>query len=222
MRESNEIQLEEAEFFRALAPETLDRIRPRLLPTNFTRQKTLYFAGATADYLWVLRSGEVRLYKSSADGRLATLETLSPGGAFGVIGALEEDLYTASAEAVTNGSAWRLPRSFALSLLESEPQLAIEVLKIVSSRLYRAHERMRSFAHDPAPARLAAALLEAAVEGEARVTRRALAEATGTTVETAIRVLRRFEKEGLIRGAVGRVELLDIETLDNMSGGKQS
>jgi CRP-like cAMP-binding protein len=49
------------------------------------------------------------------------------------------------------------------------------------------------------------------------VTRRALAEAAGTTVETAIRVLRRFEREGLVRGEVGRVHLLDERALRKMA-----
>ena len=105
-----------------------------------------------------------------------------------------------------------------ISLLRDEPQIAVEVLRIVSGRLHQAHERMRAFAHDLAPARLASALLDAARQGEARVTRRALAETAGTTVETAIRVLRRFEADGLIRSSVGHVIVLNPEGLSRMSG----
>jgi CRP-like cAMP-binding protein len=54
------------------------------------------------------------------------------------------------------------------------------------------------------------ALLRAAdAAGDAHVTRRALAEAAGTSVETAIRVLRRFEREGLVRGRVGCIHVVD-------------
>ncbi len=218
MPEAPVIQLEKAEFFRALTRERLDRVRPLLVMKQFERQKVLFFAGKPADFLWVVRTGEVRLYKSSADGRLATLETLHPGEVFGAISALDQDQYPASAEAMTDGSAWCLPRNIVFTLLRDEPQIAVEVLRIVSGRLHQAHERMRSFAHDPAPARLASALLDASRGGEARVTRRALAETAGTTVETAIRVLRRFEREGLIRGSVGRVEVLNAEELRRMSG----
>jgi CRP/FNR family transcriptional regulator len=213
-----EFQLEAAEFFRALTPERLENVRPLLLTKRFERQKVLFFAGEPAEYLWVVQIGKVRLYKSSVDGRLATLETLYSGEAFGAISALGQDQYPASAEAITDGVAWCLPRKVVFRLLSDEPLLAVEVLRIVSGRLHEAHERLRAFAHDPAPARLASALLDAAREGEARVTRRALAETAGTTVETAIRVLRRFEREGLIRGAVGRVLVLNPEELRRMSG----
>ena len=55
-------------------------------------------------------------------------------------------------------------------------------------------------------------------EGQARVTRRALAEASGTTVETAIRVLRRFEREGLIAGKIGVVRIVDEGALLRVAG----
>jgi CRP-like cAMP-binding protein len=45
------------------------------------------------------------------------------------------------------------------------------------------------------------------------VTRRDLAEAAGTTVETAIRVLRSFERDEIVRGEVGRVIVLDAAAL---------
>jgi CRP/FNR family transcriptional regulator len=50
------------------------------------------------------------------------------------------------------------------------------------------------------------------------VTRRQLAEAAGTTVETAIRVLRRLEREGLVRSESGRIEVLDAGALQRLAG----
>jgi len=216
-----EVQLEAAEFFGALTQERLEGVRSLLITTAFEQQKVLFFEEKPADYLWVVQTGKVRLYKSSADGRLTTLETLYSGEAFGAISALGHDQYQASAEAMADGSAWCLPRNTVLALLRDEPQLAVEMLRIISGRLHQAHERMRAFAHDAAPNRLASALLDATRNGEARVTRRVLAEAAGTTVETAIRVLRRFEREGLIRGAVGNITVLNAEELRNMSGSKK-
>jgi CRP-like cAMP-binding protein len=210
--------LREVELFRILPQERLQRLRPRLRERSFERQQVLYFEGSPADRLWIVRTGEVRLYKSSSNGQLTTLDVLGRGEAFGVLSALESDVYPSSAEAVTAGSAWCLPRDSFLRLLEEEPQLNAEILRILSRRLRDAHDRLRSFAHDPAPARLAIALLRAAApEGEARVTRRALAEEAGTTVETAIRVLRRFEKEGIVEGSVGCIRVVDEDRLREVS-----
>jgi CRP/FNR family transcriptional regulator len=212
------VPLESAELFRALRPEVFARIRALLRERRFARQETLFREGGAASDLWVLERGAVRLCKISAGGAITTLETLGPGQVFGAISALDEATYPADAEAVSDGTARCLPRAAFVRLLGEDPGVGLEVLRIVSRRLREAQERMRAFAHDPAPARLADALLRTVRAGEARITRRALAEAAGTTVETAIRVLRRFEREGLIHGAVGRIDVRDELALRRIAG----
>ena len=214
-----EIELEQAEFFRVVRPERLTQIRHLVLEKPFQRQKVIYFEGRPAEYLWVVRTGGVRLYKSSGSGRITTLEVLAPGQMFGAISSLDQDRYTAGAESITDGTAWCLPRRSMLQLVAEEPRLAADILAVTSRRLREAHEQLRSFASDPAPTRLARALLHAVHEGEARVTRRALAEASGSAVETAIRILRRFERDGLIAGEVGLVRVVDKDALHRIADG---
>jgi CRP/FNR family transcriptional regulator len=149
---------------------------------------------------------------------LTTLETLGPGEIFGALSALDGHRYPASAESLVDVVAWTLARSTFVRLLAEEPRLGAEILGIVSRRLHAAHERIRALAHDSAPTRLARELLRAARDGEVRITRRALAEAADTTVETAIRVLRRFHRDGIIRGAVGRVSVIDASALRRIAG----
>lgn len=208
-----QVPLEAAEFFRRLAPEALARLRPVLRERRLPRQHTVFREGQPAEFLWVLRSGQVRIGKTSPNGRVTTLEVVGAGEMFGALDALSSEVYPATAEAVVDSVAWCVPRRVVAGLVVERPELGLEILGVVSKRLRDAHERLRSFAHDPVPTRLARALLDAARAGDARVTRRALAEAAGTTVETAIRVLRRFEREGLIRGEVGIVHLVDAEAL---------
>jgi CRP-like cAMP-binding protein len=218
---SKEVQLKlrEAEFFRALTPEHLEKVQAQLRERSFERAKVLYFVGAPADYLWCVKSGEVRLYKSSSTGRITSLEILGPGEVFGAVSALDQDEYPVSAEGVTAGTVWCLPRAHFLRLLNEEPGLNRELLEIITRRLRGAHERVRSFAHDPAPSRLAQALLRVNRGGVAAVTRKDLAEAAGTTVETAIRVLRTFERDGVVQGSVGKVRLIDQPALEHIAYG---
>jgi CRP/FNR family transcriptional regulator len=205
-----EVTLESAEFFRRLSREGLERLRTVLRERRLPRQRTVFREGQPAEFLWVLRRGQVRLGKTSPNGRVITLEVVGAGEMFG---ALPAEVYPATAEAVIDSVAWCVPRRVVAGLVAERPELGLEILGVVSKRLREAHERLRSFAHDPVPTRLARALLDAADGGDARVTRRALAEAAGTTVETAIRVLRRFEREGLIRGEVGLLHVVDAGAL---------
>jgi CRP/FNR family transcriptional regulator len=213
-----EVELERAELFRRLPPEALARLRPEVRARQLPRGRVAFHEGQPAEFLWVLRRGEVRLVKSSPNGRVTTLELLRAGEIFGALDPAGAALYPATAEAVTDAAAWCIPRRTVARLLLERPELALEILAVVAARLRAAHERLRSFAHDPVPARLARALLAASRDGEARITRRALAEVSGTTVETAIRVLRRFEREGWIRGEVGLVHVIDAPALRGTAG----
>jgi CRP/FNR family transcriptional regulator len=213
-----EVELERAELFRRLPPEALARLRAEVRARQLPRRRVAFREGQPAEFLWVLRRGEVRLYKTSPDGRITTLDRIGAGEMFGALDAVGAESYPTTAEAVTDSAAWCVPRRTVARLVLERPELALEILAVVSKRLRSAHERLLSFAHDPVPTRLARALLAASTEGEARITRRALAEASGTTVETAIRVLRRFEREGWIRGEVGLVHVIDAAALRRAAG----
>ncbi len=207
-------------FFRSLTAEQQSRLASRTTRKRLAPHQVVFLEGQPAEHAWVCTRGRIRLYKSSAEGRITTLEVLEAGEVFGAISALHDPDYPVSAEAVTDAEVCGLPKAMILRLIEENPALALEILEIVSHRLRAAHERVRAFATDPAPARLAQALLRAAPEGEAQVTRRDLAEASATTVETAIRVLRRFERAELVRGAVGSIRVLDRGRLERIAAGE--
>ena len=210
--------LRDLEVLGSLGPEQLLELRPKLVECEIERGRVIYFVGDPADHLfWVFR-GAVRLYKSSLEGRIVTLEVLGPGEVFGAISALDQDAYPASAEGVSDGAALCLPRAYFLQLLNNDPRIARAILEVITRRLHSAQERVRSFAQDPAPTRLAQALLRLARDGKADVTRRDLAENAGTTVETAIRVLRGFQRDGIVHGSVGHIEIRDVPKLEYIAG----
>jgi hypothetical protein len=165
------------------------------------RQRVLFFEGEAAESLWVLRRGQVRLYKASANGRVTTLETLGPGRIFGAISALDEETYPASAEGVTAGLAWCLPRGVLLRLLAEHPRTGQCSHRI--GPLHGAPTTARSA--DPGAARLRALLT--ATRDEASHAPR-LAEASAPPSGPPSRA-RRFEREDCCAASqpVARVDL---------------
>ena len=160
-----EVALEEAEFFRRLPREALERLRPVLRERKLPRQHTVFREGQPAEFLWVLRKGQVRIGKTSPNGRVTTLEVVGAGEMFGALDAVGMEAYPARAEAVVDSVAWCVGRRVVAGLVLERPELGLEILGVVSKRLREAHERLRSFAHDPVPTRLARALLDAAHAG---------------------------------------------------------
>jgi len=211
-------KMSEAEFFRSLRPESLEWVRGVVHPRKLYPRRRLFSEGESADHLWVVQAGRLRLLKSDAKGKVTTLESLGPGEMFGMWSPDPAELYAATAEAMTDGSVWRLSKAVVTKLIDQEPGLGAEMVRVIPGRLRDAHERLHSFAYEAVPARLARAVLRAAEGSEANVTRRILAESCGTTVETTIRVLRRFEKEGLVVGTVGSIRVLDPKGLAEIAG----
>ena len=100
---------------------------------------------------------------------------------------------------------------------------------MIGRRLRAAHDSVKSLAFDPVEARLAATLLRLAEREGLRdrhritlpfhLTRQSLADMTGTTVETAIRIVSRWLKDGLLLDEGGRLVLTDVEGLRALAKG---
>jgi CRP/FNR family transcriptional regulator len=215
------IPLEETPLFKLLGPERLAQIGPHVRRCAFDAREFLYHEDQPARVLWSVRSGEVRTLKGSANGRVTTLESLYPGDLFGLAAMSDGAHYSETAQGVAAGELWKVPRSAVASLLDADPELSRGLLAIVAGRLKRAHERLFSFAQARVPERLARAVLESAEDGEVQKTRQLLGESAGTTVETAIRVLRRFERAGWIEGGIGRIHVVDAEALERVASGEE-
>ena len=155
---------------------------------------------------------------------------LGPGDPFGGIGVMERRTSPAAAQATEPSVIVRIPREPVVALAERYPSIIKEMALMVGRRLRDAHDSVRSLAVDPVEARLAATLLRLAREGRKakqgvelplHPTRQSLADMAGTTVETTIRVVSRWLKEGLVEDDGTRFVLRDVERSRALPGGRE-
>ena len=138
---------------------------------------------------------------------------------FGEIALLDGGERSADATAATNCTLLVFERRDFVALLEHNWPLAEAVLKLVCGRLRRSDERMADLAFFDLPGRLAKTLIARARPapggGPSRVsdTQGVLAGLIGGSRENVNRYLRRWEKEGLIAIAEGRITLIDPQGL---------
>jgi CRP/FNR family transcriptional regulator len=159
------------------------------------------------------------------------LDLLGPGEVFGGVAVIEKRPYPAAAQATEPTVVLKIPADPMIALAERHPALIKEMALMLGRRLRAAHDSVKSLAVDPVEARLAAALLRlaereatAGKEGVAlsfHLTRQSLADMTGTTVETAIRVVSRWLKDGLVRDEGGRLLLADQAALHELARGEE-
>ena len=213
-----EVPFEQTTLSRLLGAR-IETLRPALRIARFEAGQTLYCEGTPSDCLFAVKSGEIRTLKSHPSGRSIELERCTAGDLFGLSALLGAPRHAETAQGITSGEIWRLPRRALQALLDQDPAIARALLRIVAERLQHAHDRLCSFMGDAVPARLARVLLGAPPGERIQTTRRALGESAGTTVETAIRVLRRFEREGWIEAGVGWMTVRDRAALEEVASG---
>jgi len=190
----------------------------------------VFMEGDAADWLWLVRSGRIKIVRHSRAGRDVVLELLGPGEVFGGVAVIERRPYPAAAQATELSLVVKLPAAAIVTLAEGHPSVIREMALMMGRRLRAAHDSVRSLSVDPVEARVAAALLRLAErEGSQdtrgvtlpfHLTRQSLADMTGTTVETTIRILSRWSKRGILLDEKGHLLLTDLPRVRALAAGE--
>jgi CRP-like cAMP-binding protein len=191
---------------------------------------TVFFSpDQAAEVLFILKEGQVRLYRLSPDGKALTTAVLEAGTIFGEMALLGQQLHQSYAEALSPCLLCLMGREDVKSLLLSDSRIATRVAEILGQRLIQAEQRLLEFAFKNLPERLASLLLQlghppkarlfrpASGPPEVRFTHEALAEMVGTYRETATKILNEFRAQGLIELKRGCVVLVDESGLRALS-----
>jgi CRP/FNR family transcriptional regulator len=183
-----------------------------------------------ATWFCVVRTGHVKIFRQSRAGKEVVLELLGPGEPFGGVAVIERRPYPASAQTTEPSVIVRIPQDPIVALSERYPSVVREMALMIGRRLRSAHDSVTSLAADPVEARLAATLLRLTEREGAHaphgttlpfhLTRQSLADMAGTTVETTIRVLSRWLKEGLVREQGGHLVVPSVEALREVAEGE--
>jgi CRP/FNR family transcriptional regulator len=195
---------------------------------SYAAREYLFAEGDAPAWFWLVRSGRVKILKQSRGGKEVVLELLGPGEPFGGVAALEGRPYPASAQAMEASTVVRIPPEPIVALAQRHPAIVRELAGMLARRLRAAHDSVKSLAADPVEARLASRLIRLA-ESEGtrdprglvlpfRVTRQTLADMTGTTVETTIRIVSRWLRKGIVEEAAGRLIVPSVEVLRELEG----
>jgi CRP-like cAMP-binding protein len=211
--------LNKAEIFAGLPPSMLDRLVDVARPRSAQQGSLLFHQGEEAHTFYVLVSGRLRLVQHTADGKDVTMANFVPGDLIGLVVALNHEPYPGSAEALEAVEVLALPGDLMWQLMNENAQLSVRVLRMVASRLYEAHNRIRELSAERVQQRIARSLLRLArkvgVKGEGdtirldlRLSRQDLAQLNGTTLETVSRTLTAWEREGIIEAGREHIVIL--------------
>ncbi len=190
---------------------------------HLQRGKYIFFEGDMPTALYIVWEGEVKLVRHSATGRDVVLAVVGVGRLLGDIALFQECAYTSSAQALDNVTVLTMGKERFSLLLRTYPAVSYSIIRDLSRRLHTVSDLVQSLAVDRVRQRIIRILLklsnaigrelENGILLDIPLTRQDLADMTGTTVETAIRVMSELRKNGLVCTEQGRILICDIETL---------
>ncbi|MGE3667889.1 MAG: Crp/Fnr family transcriptional regulator [Steroidobacteraceae bacterium] len=221
---AGKIALQGSPLFRGLPPAALERIGALAVQRPYRSGEIVFSQGDAGDALLAIVHGKVRISAGDADGREVFFNILGAGDTFGEIALLDGGPRTATATAMAASELLSIARPAFLAMLEREPRLALELLRLCGERLRWTSSLAEDAVLLDVPARLARRLLrlidshgEPDGRGVAlRLSQEDLAGFLGVSRQLVNQSLQAWKKHGWVelgRGAVIVLERLALERL---------
>lgn len=195
-------------LFAGLSAADLKLIADLTVKHTYKRGTVIFFENDPGDALHVVTAGMVKIYRLADDGREKTLTYVGEGEFFGEMALLDDGPRSAVAEALEATHTLALYRADFVRLLHSQPQISLEIIKVLSQRLRQTNEQLMDVIFRDARGRVAACLVDLAkrhgntapdgVRIELKLTHQELASLVGTARETISRILAELQNEELI------------------------
>jgi CRP-like cAMP-binding protein len=179
----------------------------------------LYRAGETAQYLYTIRKGLLKLVQYLPDGRQRIVRLLRDTDVTGLEALLGQP-YQHDAIVLQQAEICRLPLEEVQRLDRENPKLHRELMTRWQRALDEADAWLTQLATGSARARMARLLLRLAHQDERPCElfgREDMGAMLGITTETASRIIAEFRRGGIIREAGGDTVECDIRALENIA-----
>ncbi|MGA9286067.1 MAG: Crp/Fnr family transcriptional regulator [Solirubrobacteraceae bacterium] len=209
--------------FSTLEHDDLERIAELAVPRDYEPGQIVFREGDASDTCYIVRSGRARAVREHPDGRTITLATFGTGDIFGELAMFEDELRSATVEAVQRTSAVAVLGPDMRRLMVEHPQIAIRLLAALGRRLRETNDRLAKQSFQTVQSRVAVILSElvdqAVQDGAAgqevllTATQADLAKLAGSSRESASRFLAVLERAGVISQGRGRLVVHDPAAL---------
>ncbi len=214
-------------IFANLKPAQLEPLTPRLHQRHFHRGEVIFNQGDSADLLYIIVAGTVRISIASEDGREKDIALLQPGECFGEMALLDGSDRSATATAMEASDTLTLLRQDFFEFIGQHPEVIADTTSLLTRRLRHVNQMVGDMAFFNAPTRIAKHLLELAATYagvadwqhpvEIPLGQDELARLVGTTRETISRVLNSYRRLGILTISHRRITIVDREALEQVA-----
>ena len=216
--------LKQVPIFSSLSEQEFAFLTSRLVQRRYASGELIFGEGDPCAGLYVVQSGNVRIFKSSVGGREQVLSIEGPSSSIAELPVFDGGNYPASAQAITDSTLLFFSRQDFQALCLQHPEVALKVLRVVGGRLRRLVGIIEELSFTTVRHRLIALLVrlskaEGTRDGDAitltlPMNNSELAAQIGTVRELVSRNLSRLQAEGLIQMDNRALQVLSLKRLE--------
>jgi CRP/FNR family transcriptional regulator len=195
------------------------------------RGATLFNAGDSLEFIYVVRSGSLKVSLEHDSGDQQVIGFFLPGELLG-FDALGTNRHTCTAEALELSTLCTLPYRQFMEVCRHIPELHESLLRMVGRELTMEQDLLLNINRHHAEQRVAAFLLSLShrfqrlgyspLEFRLTMTRAELGNYLGLTVETVSRSMSQLQERGMISVERRRIHIRDFSTLHGLCHGSES
>jgi len=211
-------------LFADLTENELEFLAKRTVVRRYGAGELVFGEGEPCLGLYVVESGHVRIFKSSASGREQVLSIDGAGSSIAELPVFDGGAYPASAMAIEDATLLFVGKQDFQALCLAHPQVGLKVLRVVGGRLRRLVGIIEELSFSTVRRRLANYLIRLSRKSGQRtaegivvslpVNNQELAAQIGTVRELVSRNLSRLQAEGTLKIDGRDVTLIDLKALE--------
>lgn len=218
--------LESFGMLKALSKEEKEKLDSVADMRHAPKKQVLYFPTESANKIYMLKAGKVKISRISPDGKEIILAILGPGEVFGELGITGQQEREEIAEVTDDAIICVVGLEDLQRMMKDNPKFNTEILKFIGFRLKRVQNRLESLIFKSAEQRICSLIKELAEEHgriiagddnqrEVRLglTQKDIAKLTATSRQTVTTQFNELERAGLIRYDRKRIYVKDLRLL---------
>jgi CRP/FNR family transcriptional regulator, cyclic AMP receptor protein len=192
-------------LFSGLKETDVEVLTKHLVRKRFPKHSVIINEGDTADSLYIIEEGTIKVFLTDEQGKEVLLRTQDPGEYFGELALLDDAPRSASVMTLEPAKFAIISRDAFMACLSKNPSICANLIRDLASRVRSLTENVRSLALLDVYGRIARSLLDLAVEKEGklvveqRLTHQEIANRVGASREMVSRIMKDLTKGGYIK-----------------------
>jgi CRP/FNR family transcriptional regulator, cyclic AMP receptor protein len=193
------------------------------VPRRFVAHQVIFREGDASDTCYVVESGHARAVREHGDGRSIALAHFGPGDIFGELAMFDDELRSATIEAIEDITAIAILGSDMRRLLREHADITYKLVISLGRRLRETNERLSRQSFQTVQSRVAGVLVQLVEQARAEgadggdvivvATQAEVAQLAGSSRESASRFLAVLERAGIVTQGRGRLTVHQPEAL---------